>query len=325
MTSLIRPNFKHASLFCAALLAATVAATVALAAGAQNSTPAPPKPAPAAKSSESAPPSDKDPVLTPAAAEAIQKRVESFLRDMFAWGPDFTVKPGPVKNGPIDGLYQILVTVTNQGQSDAATVYVSKNGRYMFRGDVQDLTANPQADLRRQIQTAGYASKGPANAKVDVVEYGDFECPSCRQLEYVLRVVLPKYPQIRYVFKDFPLTSIHPWAMTAALAGHCALKQSSDIFWKFHDKVYDDQDAISVENANTKLADIATAAGADPATYQACMTDPKTADQVKKSTAEAQKLEITGTPTTFVNGRRLTGPDQSLLEQYIKFDLTPKP
>jgi protein-disulfide isomerase len=116
---------------------------------------------------------------------------------------------------------------------------------------------------------------------------------------------------------------MHPWASTAALAGHCALNQSEDIFWKFHDAVYDDQDLISAANASSKMADIAVSAGADLNTFQACLADPKTEEIVRKSTEEGQKLEVTGTPTTFVNGRRIVGPDQALLEQYIHYDLGP--
>jgi protein-disulfide isomerase len=263
--------------------------------------------------------------LSSGAVAAIQKRVESFLRNMFAWGPDFEVKVAAPKPGPIDSLYEVPVTVSNQGQSDVAVVYVSKNGRYMFRGEIEDLDSTSLADTRKAIELKGYATKGPADAKVQVVEFADFECPSCRQLEYILRVVLPKYPQVRFVFKDFPLDQIHPWASTAALAGHCALNQSEAIFWKFHDTVYDDQDLISTENASSKLAEIATAAGADGAAFQACLADPKIQELVRNSTEEGQKLQLTGTPTTFVNGRRIVGPDQSLLEQYIQFDEASNP
>ncbi len=294
----------------------TVLAAFSLLARAQTQAPAQPKPATKDSASGGAPPAN---------FAAIQKHVESFLRNMFAWVPAFEIKVGAPKPGFVGDLYEVPVTVTNQGQSDEAVVYISKDGRYMFRGEVQDLDGDPLAATRKQIQLNGYATKGPANAQVQVVEFGDFQCPSCRQLEYVLRVVLPKYPQVRFVFKDFPLDQIHPWASTAALAGHCALNQSEAIFWKFHDTVYDDQDLISTENASSKLADVAASSGADPTAFQACLTDPKTAAIVKASVQEGQAIEITGTPTTFVNGRRLVGPDQALLEQYIQFDLNHTP
>jgi len=315
-------------LFFSAILAAASALTVAAQNPAPSSAPKPARPAASSQpkssaAAQAAAEAANAPGVTPEQAAVIQKRVEAFLRNEFAWGKGFEVKAGGLHAGPVPDLYAVPDNVTNNGQSDMAIVFVSKDGKYMIRGEVQDLETNPLAETRRQITVDGYASKGPSNAKVEIVEFGDFECPSCRQLEYILRAVLPKYPQVRYVFKDFPLDSIHPWASTAALAGHCVLKQGSDAFWKFHDSVYDDQDLISVENSTSKLAEIASKAGADLNAYQACMSDPKTVEIVKKSTQEGQKLEITGTPTTFINGRRLVGPDQTLLEQYIQFDLNP--
>ena len=86
----------------------------------------------------------------------------------------------------------------------------------MFRGEIQDLNGDPLADTRQQLHLEGYPSKGPANAKVVLVEFADFECPVCRQLDQGLRELLVKYPQVRLVFKDFPIEQIHPWARTAA-------------------------------------------------------------------------------------------------------------
>lgn len=263
--------------------------------------------------------------LSPAAVSAIQKRVETFLRSLYAWGPTFEVKAGAISASPVNGLYQVPVTVTENGESDSATVYVSGDGRYMFRGEIQDLNVDPLAVTRQQLHLEGYASKGPADAKIVLVEFADFECPSCRQLDQVLRAILPKYPQVRLVFKDFPLEQIHPWAMTAATAGRCALQQSADVFWKFHDAVYDQQDLISPENAFTKLREIATAAGAKPEEFSTCMADPKTPEAVRKSMEEARAVQVSATPTTFIDGRRVVGPDAAQIEQFIQFDSTTKP
>jgi len=258
----------------------------------------------------------------PAGSGAIEKRVEDFLRKWYAWGPDFQLKIGPVKPSPAGDLYEVAVQVTAQGGSDTAIVYVTKDGHYMLRGDLQDLNGDPLGDTMRKLNLQGAASKGPADAKIVLVEFGDLECPSCRQLDYVLRSVLPKYPQVRLVFKDFPLETIHPWAMSAAITGRCALQQSSDAFWKYHDSVYDNQDLISPENAYNKLVEFAIQAGATEDKLKACIADPKTQDLVRQSMAEGHSLDVNSTPTTFVDGRRLVGPDQSLLEQYIQFDST---
>ncbi len=190
----------------------------------------------------------------------------------------------------------------------------------MLRGDLQDLIADPLSETMMKLNIEGAASKGPSDASVVLVEFGDLECPSCRQLDLVLRAVLPKYPQVRLVFKDFPLVQIHPWAMSAAIMGRCALQQSSDAFWKYHDAVYDNQDLISPENAYTKLTELATQAGAAEDKLRTCASDPKTQALVEQSIAEGRAVDVTSTPTTFVDGRRLLGPDQPLLEQYIQFD-----
>jgi protein-disulfide isomerase len=263
---------------------------------------------------------NSSPAQAPAASASIEKRVEDFLRKWYGWGSDFQLKIGPVKPSPAGDLYEVPVEVTAQGGSDTAIVYVTKDGRYMLRGDLQDLNGDPLGDTMRKLNLQGAASKGPADAKIVLVEFGDLECPSCRQLDYVLRAVLPKYPQVRLVFKDFPLETIHPWAMSAAITGRCALQQSSDEFWKYHDSVYDNQDLISPENAYNKLLEFAVQAGASEDKLKACIADPKTQELVRQSEAEGHALDVTSTPTTFVDGRRLVGPDQNLLEQYIQFD-----
>jgi protein-disulfide isomerase len=251
---------------------------------------------------------------------AIPKRIEDYLRKYYAWGPSYTVKVGTPKQSPIGDLYEVPVEVSTENGSDSAVVYASKDGHYMVRGDMQDLSVDPLAENLSKLNLQGAASKGPADAKVVLVEFGDLECPVCRQLDYILRAVLPKYPQVRLVFKDFPLESIHPWAMTASTIGRCVLQQSSDAFWKYHDAVYDNQDTITPENAYDKLTELAVQAGANADKLKPCAADPKTQDEVRQTIAEGKALGVDATPTTFVDGRRLVGPDQALLEQYIQYD-----
>jgi protein-disulfide isomerase len=165
----------------------------------------------------------------------------------------------------------------------------------------------------------GWPSKGPADAAIVMVEYGDFQCPSCRQLDSILRQLLPEYPQIRLVFKDFPLEQIHPWAMTAALVGRCAYQQGSDAFWKLHDLIYDDQDRITTETAYDKLLELGANAGLNSDALRTCVADPQTTDSVRKSIAEGLSVGVNGTPTSFVNGRAVVGPNEPTIRQYIRF------
>ena len=88
------------------------------------------------------------PAQTPAASGSIEKRVEDFLRKWYAWGPDFQVKVGPVKPSPAGDLNEVSVEVSAQGGSDTAVVYVTKDGHYMLRGDLQDLNGDPLGDTQ---------------------------------------------------------------------------------------------------------------------------------------------------------------------------------
>jgi protein-disulfide isomerase len=164
-------------------------------------------------------------------------------------------------------------------------------------------------------------SLGDAKATVTLVEFSDFQCPVCRSLHDVLRGMLPNYPQVRVVFKDFPIEVLHPWARTAALAGRCAYQQDPRVFWKVYDAIYDQQEVISAENAWAKMADFAAQSGLSPDAFKACMASPEAAAAVDASRANGQQLDVNSTPTVFVNGRRLVGADAHALEQYIQYEL----
>jgi protein-disulfide isomerase len=250
---------------------------------------------------------------------SVESRVEIYLRNLYAWGPAFDVKVGPSKPTPIADLLEVPVTVSLEGQSNTAVVYVSKSGTYMIRGDLTDMTLDPFADNRSKLHVGKSPSMGPENAKITLIEFGDFECPSCRQLDLILRDLLPKHPEVRLVFKHFPLTNIHPWAMTAAIASQCAYQQNPAAFWKIHDAIYDAQDVISPSNVWDKMVDLATQQGLNAETFRACMANPDTANQVNETIEEGHALTINATPTTFVNARRVIGPDKSTIEQQIDF------
>lgn len=212
------------------------------------------------------------------------------------------------------------VTVGMQGQSDTATVYVSKDGKFLFRGDLTDMSVDPLADTRSKLHVGTSPSMGPADAKVSLIEFADFECPSCRQLDRILRDFLPKHPEVRLVYKDFPLTQIHPWAMTAAIAAQCAAQQDPAAFWKIHDIIFDAQDSIKAENVSTKMKEFAKTLSLNEIDFEACMANPDTQKKIEQTQSEGRNLNITGTPTTFINGRRLVGPDEQQFNQYFEFE-----
>jgi protein-disulfide isomerase len=301
------PNAKHPHLLLLAWLCFALSPIAQM----NSQTPSAPRPA-------SPPPS------APSLAKPgpLEDKVEKYLRNVYAWGPQYEIKLGPVRPSPIPDLLEIPVTVGLNGQSDTAIVYVSKDGQFIFRGELSDMSVDPQAEARSKLHPGSSPSMGPADAKITLIEFADFECPSCRQLDRALRDLLPKHPEIRFVYKDFPLTTIHPWAMTASLAGQCSAQQNPASFWKIHDIIFDSQDLITPSNVWEKMADFANQIGLNVEIFRACMANPDTTHEIEKTTAEGQDLNVTGTPTIFVNARRIVGPDEALLKQFIAFEST---
>jgi protein-disulfide isomerase len=250
---------------------------------------------------------------------SVENRVEQYLRNLYAWGPAFEVKVGPSKPSPIPDLLEVPVTVSKGAQSDTAIVYVSKTGNFLLRGELTDMSVDPFADVHSKLHVGTSPTLGPADATITLIEFADFECPSCRQLDLILRSLLPRHPEVRLVFKHYPLTEIHPWAMTAAIASQCAMEQGQATFWKMHDAIFDAQDVISPSNVWDKMQDLAHQLGLNTDSYQACIINPETASEVNATIEEGHTLKVTATPTTFVNDRRVLGPDESTLEDFITF------
>lgn len=257
----------------------------------------------------------------PTGQTPIQRTVEAYLRNLYAFGPETAVKVSVPKDIGVEGLQEVDVEVKMGENQQTGKVYITKDGRYMFRGELSDLSKDPLAEARAQLKIKDSPSLGPANASVTLVEFSDFECPVCRSLHDALRGLLPKYPQVRVIFKDFPLDQIHPWARTAALAGRCAYQQDPKAFWKIYDLIYDNQDVISAENAWGEMTDFAGKSGINADALKACMASPEAAAAIDASRANGVLLEVNSTPTIFVNGRRIVGADPHLLEQYIQYEL----
>jgi protein-disulfide isomerase len=259
---------------------------------------------------------------TPTAApqSPLQKTIEAYLRNLYALGPDVEMSVSYPKES-IAGLLETTVEVKSPENTQQAKFYLSKDGKYLIRGDVSDLSKDPLAETIAQLQIQDAPALGDPKAPVTLVEFSDFECPVCRSLHDVLRGLLPNYPQVRVVFKDYPIEILHPWARTAALAGRCAYNQDPAAFWKLYDAIYDHQDIISAENAWMKMTEYAAQTGLNSDAFRTCLASPQAAAAVDASRQNGQQLDVNSTPTMFVNGRRLVGADAHLLEQYIQYEL----
>jgi protein-disulfide isomerase len=145
-------------------------------------------------------------------------------------------------------------------------------------------------------------SQGSATAPVTVVEYSDFQCPFCGRVVPTLKDIRTKYgDKVRLVWKDFPLTQIHPQAFVAAQAGNCAREQGK--FWEYHDRLFANQQALQPEFLKKYAAEV----GLDAAKFNTCLDSSKYEARVQESLGAGTRLGITSTPTVYINGRMVNG------------------
>jgi protein-disulfide isomerase len=145
-------------------------------------------------------------------------------------------------------------------------------------------------------------SLGSARAPVTLIEFSDFQCPFCLRVAPTLKRIRQTYgDKVRIVWKDFPLTQIHPQAFKAGEAGHCAAEQGK--FWEYHDQLFGNQQALMPDD----LKKYAAASGMDAARFNACLDTSKHAELVRDGVAQGTRLGVNSTPTVFVNGRRVSG------------------
>jgi protein-disulfide isomerase len=145
-------------------------------------------------------------------------------------------------------------------------------------------------------------SLGNAKAPVTLVEFSDFQCPFCLRVAPTMRQIRATYgDKVRIVWKDFPLTQIHPQAFKAGEAGQCAAEQGK--FWEFHDRVFENQQAMQVDDLKRYAAGV----GVDAERFNACLDTSKHAEIVRDGVAQGTRLGVNSTPTVFINGRRVSG------------------
>lgn len=155
--------------------------------------------------------------------------------------------------------------------------------------------------FRLDVAAEGPA-KGAASAPVTVVEFSDFQCPYCKQVVPTIEQALERYDgKVRVVFRQYPLTSIHPQAFKAAEASLCAADQGK--FWELHDLMFAEQNQLDVP----ALQDKAKRIGLDEAAFATCLESGKHEEQVRADLKAGSAVGVSGTPAFFVNGRPMSG------------------
>lgn len=185
-------------------------------------------------------------------------------------------------------------------EAPADHLAVSATGEQLYLTDKASAATTVLAvSFVQEIDTAGAPSKGPEKAPVVVALFSDFQCPYCARVNPLLDQVLQEYPtEVKVVFKNFPLQS-HKFALPAAIAALAAHRQGK--FWEMHDKIFANSSSLGPE----KFTEFAKAIGLNMEKFDKDMSDPTLQMQVKADLDNGIKADVRGTPTLFVNGRRV--------------------
>lgn len=163
---------------------------------------------------------------------------------------------------------------------------------------VSAVVPNPSAPLVRPENP----TLGPVDAKVTIVEFADFQCPFCHDSYPVIRSLMVRYgDRVRFVYRHFPVSSIHEYAQSAAEASVCAAAQGK--FWPYHDRLFQNQSQLDATNLERYAAQV----GLDFDLFRTCLVAPTTRQIVAQDLADGQALGVAGTPTWFINGEKIEG------------------
>jgi protein-disulfide isomerase len=270
--------------------------------------------------------------VTPGAqlSPALTQRVEVLLRQKAELPPESIISIGPVQSSDVAGFSTINVTFSSEGKSSHPVSFlISADGKTLAQFNKYDISADP----RTLISADGRPSRGgPASAPVLFVNFDDLECPFCARFhESLFPAITQRYgDKVRIVYKDFPLTEIHPWAMRAAVDVNCLAAQSPDGYWNLVDYIHAHSSEIgqsapdpipaktgdpakpekTIDRANAQLDQLTREQGkfqkADAAKLDACITRQDTA-AIDASRHIGAVLDLNATPSFFINGARFDG------------------
>lgn len=229
--------------------------------------------------------------------------VDTALKRSFGYDPAVTWKILHISSSGAPGIADVFVLLNNK---DFVHFYVIPSVQRAIQGEMVPFGPHPFREERQKLKAADGPARGPKNPAISIIEFSDLECPYCKAAQPTIDRLTADFPQVRFVFQNFPLP-IHPWAMKAALYADCASRQNPAAFWKFLDSTFENQGSIAAAIADERLKQLATGAGLDAGKISACAALPSTANRVKKSIALGKSVGVQGTPTIFINGRALPG------------------
>jgi protein-disulfide isomerase len=247
----------------------------------------------------------------------LAKKIEHQVRSFYSLPAEVKVNVGALTaNSAMPGYDTVSVSIEGEGKQKEYKFLVSKDRNTLLRVTKFDLTKDPYAELMSKIDVSGRPTRGAKSAKVVVVNFDDFECPYCAAMHRTLfPEILKEYgDRITFIYKDYPLAEIHPWAIHAAVDANCLAAQNADAYWDFADYIHANKREVDSEKTPPARFDaidkIAMQQGqkhnVDVVKLQSCVK-AQNEDAVRASMKEADGLGVNATPTLFINGQKLDG------------------
>ncbi|HTC56550.1 MAG TPA: thioredoxin domain-containing protein [Candidatus Sulfotelmatobacter sp.] len=247
----------------------------------------------------------------------LSRKIERQIRSYYKIPPEAHVVVGaPTPSSDFPNYDSVVVTIDSGEKKQDLKFVVSKDGSSLVRTIKFDLSKDPFAETMSKIDVNGRPTRGAKASKVVVVNFDDFECPFCSRLHQTLfPEILKEYgDRVTFIYKDYPLVEIHPWAVHAAVDANCLAAQNSDAYWDFADYIHANQHEVSSEKtpeARLEAVDKLTMLqgqkhNLDVVKLQSCI---KAQDEsaVKASMKEGDAIGVEATPTMFVGGQEIDG------------------
>lgn len=246
----------------------------------------------------------------------VNQRIEREVRSHYTVPPHVKILVGSLKPSEFPNYDALTITFDGGDKKQAFDFLLSKDNKTLIRLTKLDLSKDPYAEVMKKIDVKGRPVRGNKDAKVVVVNYDDFECPYCSRAHQTLfPELLKEYgDRIAFIYKDYPLAEIHPWAIHASVDANCLASQNADAYWDFADYIHANQSVVNSEKGRdaqfAALDRITNEQGqkhnVDVAKLQSCVK-AQNEDAVKASIKEGDEAGVTATPTMFINGREVDG------------------
>jgi protein-disulfide isomerase len=250
---------------------------------------------------------------SPLTSMALNRHIEVMVRSQFNVPQDYMVTVGARTASQVPGFQTLPITLSRGEHKTEVEFLISDDSKTLARLEKFDLLADPAFS----IDVQGRPVRGNPAAQVTVVNFDDFECPYCARMHQTLfPQTIDRYKGlVRFIYKDNPLTEIHPWALHAAVDANCLAAQSGEVFWNYVDYLHSHGQEVNGEDQNLAksfdaLNRIARQQGMlghlDSAKLDHCIA-AQDESQVHASMKEAEALRIDGAPALFVDGERISG------------------